>query len=369
MSKTLESKFNSAIRQRKELEAVFSSLIESIIVTDENFIIKDINQAALNLFKITNNSISEISLIQLTHNSELNGIAEKTLTAKRSQYKTIMLKEQILGSTDKFENQKFTSRDLYLEVNTSLIQTEDQSTRIILVLHDITQLKTLERIRKDFVANVSHELKTPVTSIMGFIETLQNGAINNKKDSLEFLNIIQSQSISLDLIIKDLLSLSSLESSENTEIELEELNLSEIVSSAIEVCHKDIGKKKTEIQLSFPDSLTVRVNPILMEQAIINLISNAVRYSPEKSRITIYGESFQDYNLIKITDNGPGIPEKDIPRVFERFYTVNKARSRELGGTGLGLAIVKHIVLAHKGEININSKDGMGTEFIIRIPS
>lgn len=368
MSKTLESKFNSAIRQRKELEAVFSSLIESIIVTDENSIIKDINQAALDLFKFANNPLQEVSLIQLTRNSELNKIAEKTYKKKKSQYQTIVLKEQIQGSADKYENQKFTSRDLYLEVNTSLIQTENHSTRVIMVLHDITQLKTLERIRKDFVANVSHELKTPVTSIMGFVETLQNGALNNKKDSIEFLNIIQSQSRRLDLIIKDLLSLSALESFENTEIQLEEHRLADIVSAAIKICQNSIENKKTNINISFSNDHIVKVNSTLMEQALVNLISNAVKYCPVKSTIRIKGEIFPDYSLIRVSDNGPGIPESDIPRVFERFYTVDKARSRELGGTGLGLAIVKHIILAHKGEIRLVSSTKKGSEFIIRIP-
>jgi len=123
-----------------------------------------------------------------------------------------------------------------------------------------------------------------------------------------------------------------------------------------------------DIQYSYTDNLKISVNSRLMEQAFINLINNAVKYCPEKSEIAIFGESSDNYTLIKIADNGPGIPGKDIHRVFERFYTVNKARSRELGGTGLGLAIVKHIILAHKGEININSSVGMGTEFTIKIP-
>ena len=288
---------------------------------------------------------------------------------KYSQNKTILLKEQITVTADKFDNQKFSSRDLYLQVNTALIETEDHQIRIIIVLHDITQLKSLERIRKDFVANVSHELKTPITSILGFTETLQDGAIDNKKDRIEFLNIIQYQSRRLDLIIKDLLNLSALESYENTEIELEEQRLSDIVASAMEACQKGIYDKKINIKLVYPDDLTIRVNSRLMVQALINLINNAVKYCPDKSIINIKGKKLTEYTLIRVSDNGPGIPGIDIPRVFERFYTVNKARSRKLGGTGLGLAIVKHIVLAHKGEIKINSSEGKGTEFIIRIPS
>ncbi len=368
MSEILEQKFNSAIRRKMELNTVFSALIESIIVLDRNFVIKDINNAALDLFKASLDSAKGRTLIQLTLNHELNETVEKTLLEKRSGNRTIHIKEQFTNKIDEFGNNKFTSRDLYLQVNTALVETEDMQIRIIVVLHDITQIKTLERIRKDFVANVSHELKTPVTSILGFVETLKGGAINNKKLTGEFLDIIESQSRRLDTIIKDLLSLSKLESFENSPLDLVDISLAESVSSALKICRNRIRAKNIVTELLFSESLEIRVNPSLFEQALINLIDNAVKYCPEKSSITISGERFQDYVLIKITDNGPGIPEKDIPRVFERFYTVNKARSREMGGTGLGLAIVKHIILAHRGEINLISRETKGTEFVIRIP-
>ncbi len=367
MSGILEQKFNSANRRRMELNTVFSALIESIIVVDKNFIIKDINNAALELFKA--DSARGKSLIQVTLNRELIETAEKTLLEKSSQNRTIHLKEQFNNKSDEFGNNKFTSRDIYLQINTAIIETEDLQTRIIVVLHDITQIKTLERIRKDFVANVSHELKTPVTSILGFVETLKDGAINNSQDTHEFLDIIESQSRRLDTIIRDLLSLSKLESFENTPLDLADITLAASVSSAFKNCSKRIQAKDIVTEMLFPENLLIKVNPSLFEQALINLIDNAVKYCPEQSTITISGEAFKDYTLIKISDNGPGIPGKDIPRVFERFYTVNKARSRELGGTGLGLAIVKHIILAHRGEINLVSSQDSGTEFIIRIPS
>ncbi|MCF6334999.1 MAG: ATP-binding protein [Spirochaetales bacterium] len=367
MSGILEQKFNSANRRRMELNTVFSALIESIIVVDKNFIIKDINNAALELFKA--DSARGKSLIQVTLNRELIETAEKTLLEKSSQNRTIHLKEQFNNKSDEFGNNKFTSRDIYLQINTAIIETEDLLTRIIVVLHDITQIKTLERIRKDFVANVSHELKTPVTSILGFVETLKDGAINNSQDTHEFLDIIESQSRRLDTIIRDLLSLSKLESFENTPLDLADITLAASVSSAFKNCSKRIQAKDIVTEMLFPENLLIKVNPSLFEQALINLIDNAVKYCPEQSTITISGEAFKDYTLIKISDNGPGIPGKDIPRVFERFYTVNKARSRELGGTGLGLAIVKHIILAHRGEINLVSSQDSGTEFIIRIPS
>jgi len=367
MAGILEQKFNAAIHQRKELRAVFSALIESIVVLDKELRILEINKAAINLFKTDIDTARNSTLMQITGNSELINLAEKTVENGKTHGKTLLLKEKVIPE-DEYGNQKFTSRDLFLQVNTSYLETEDRNIRIILVLHDITQLKTLERIRRDFVANVSHELKTPVTSILGFVETLKEGAINDRDVALEFLDIIETQSKRLDLIIKDLLSLSTLESYENTEVGTELCSFKEIISSAVEVCGRAMKKKNTEIKIINPGDLKLKVNSVLMEQALVNLIDNAVKYCPEGSRITVKGEEYTDYILVRISDNGPGIPEDDIPRVFERFYTVDKARSRELGGTGLGLAIVKHIILAHKGEISLKSARGKGSEFIIRLP-
>ncbi len=359
---------STGIRHEKELKAVFSALVEAIIVIDSNLVIKEINKAALRLFKSNEKAACGSLLFHVTGNSELNELASITIREKRSQKRKLLLKERF-PLEDKFEKHKFTSRELYFQVNTSYLEIEKQDSRIILVLHDITQIETLERIRKDFVANVSHELKTPVTSILGFVETLKNGAIDNRDDTLEFLDIIQTQSRRLDSIIKDLLSLSTLESFENTDVKTEDLTFSEVVSSVIKICNTKIEEKEMKIERKYLESFTVKANSLLLEQALLNLVDNSVKYCPPGSILTIKGVALPDYSLIRISDNGPGIPEKDIPRVFERFYTVDKARSRELGGTGLGLAIVKHIILAHKGQISLNSRIGKGTEFIIRIPS
>lgn len=363
----MKQKADAAIKHEKELEAVFSALVEAIIVTDSTMVVKEINTAALRLFKIGKSKGVGSRLSEITDNGDLHDIASETLQLKSGRKKKLLIKEQI-PSEDKFDNHKFTSRNLYFQVNTSYIETGDNDIRMILVLHDITQVETLERIRKDFVANVSHELKTPVTSILGFVETLKNGAINNRKDTLEFLDIIQEQSQRLGAIIKDLLSLSALESYENMDIETEPLLFSEVISSVLKICSRKIQRKNIEIRVNYSEDFTAQANSLLLEQALVNLVDNSVKYCPPGSTITLKGAQFPDYSLIRLADNGPGIPEKDIPRVFERFYTVDKARSRELGGTGLGLAIVKHIVLAHKGQISINSSRAKGVEFIIRLP-
>ncbi len=355
------------IQHEKELEAIFSALVEAIIVTDSSLVIKEINTAALRLFKIEKDNALGSPLSAVTINKGLNDLAAATLQAKEGKKNKLLIKEQI-PSVDEFENQKFTSRELFFQVNTSYLETGENDIRIILALHDITQVETLERIRKDFVANVSHELKTPVTSILGFVETIKNGAIDNRNDTLEFLDIIEAQSQRLDAIIKDLLSLSALESYENTNVETADLLFSDVVSAVLKICRRKIRRKKFNVNVKYPDGFTVRANSLLFEQALVNLIDNSVKYCPSGSTITITGVRFPDYSLIRLSDNGPGIPEKDIPRVFERFYTVDKARSRELGGTGLGLSIVKHIVLAHKGQISLNSSQGKGADFIIRLP-
>ena len=363
----MKQEADASIEHEKELEAVFSALVEAIIVTDSTMVVKEINTAALRLFKIDKRKAVGNHLSEITGNSELQDLASATLQSKIGQKKELLFKEHI-PSEDKFDNHKFTSRNLYFQVNTSYIESGDNDIRMILVLHDITQVETLERIRKDFAANVSHELKTPVTSILGFVETLKNGAINNRKDTLEFLDIIQEQSQRLDAIIKDLLSLSALESYENMDVETEYLLFSEVVSSVLKICSRRIKKKGIEVRINYSEDFRVQANSLLLEQALVNLVDNSVKYCPPGSTITLKGAQFPDYSLIRLADNGPGIPEKDIPRVFERFYTVDKARSRELGGTGLGLAIVKHIVLAHKGQISINSSTGKGVEFIVRLP-
>ncbi len=355
------------MKHEKELQAVFSALVDAIIVVDGDLLIREINASALHLFATVEKAASGCPLLQVTGSTVLEELAAVTVQEKSPQKKKLFLKEMI-PPEDEFGNHKFTSRDLCFQVHTSYLITEGSDTRVILVLHDVTQIETLERIRKDFVANVSHELKTPVTSILGFVETLKNGAINNPKDTKEFLDIIQTQSQRLDAIIRDLLSLSTLESFENTDVETVDLLFSEVVSSVLKVCRPKMEKKRIKIRLHYSEGFTLKANALLLEQAFVNLVDNSVKYCPPGSTITLRGGTFPDYSLIRISDNGPGIPASEIPRVFERFYTVDKARSRELGGTGLGLAIVKHIILAHKGQISLNSGIGKGVEFIIRIP-
>jgi signal transduction histidine kinase len=232
-----------------------------------------------------------------------------------------------------------------------------------------TQLDSLENLRQEFVANVSHELKTPVTSIQGFAETLLEGARDNPEDLDRFLRIIVRQSGRLADIIDDLLTLSRLESAPLDELlAVDRYILCDILESCREVCRGRAEDKDIAIIIDCSNDIVVVVDRSLLTQAVINLIENAVKYSPGHTTVTVSGSRFGSRVRIAVADQGPGIPEHHVPRLFERFYRADKARSRRLGGTGLGLAIVKHIASVHRGDVGVETRTGQGSTFVILLP-
>jgi len=240
----------------------------------------------------------------------------------------------------------------------------------LIISHDITRIRRLETMHKDFAANVSNELKTPLTTIKGFIETLQEMVEKNEtEESKAFLRIIEKNVNRMIELINDLLALSKLERLEGTDIELEDQNIASLIQGAVNICHPGISIKNIEVSINCPDDVSALVDPILMEQAIVNLVDNAVKYSSEGQSITISVSRQSDFVDIQITDKGAGMEKMHLPKIFNRFYRVDKARSRQEGGTGLGLAIVKHIVQYHNGKIDVQSVKGQGSTFKISIPS
>jgi two-component system phosphate regulon sensor histidine kinase PhoR len=229
-------------------------------------------------------------------------------------------------------------------------------------------LRRLENLRSDFVANVSHELKTPITSIKGFIETLLDGALNDPVEAERFLRIVAKHSDRLNAIIDDLLTLSRLEQGGKEGMEMQQTGLAGLMNSAIEVCSHRAGKKDITIELVCPENLAAAVNPPLIEQALINLIGNAVKYSQSGKTVTVRAESGEKGVTLFVEDQGYGIEPEHLDRLFERFYRVDKGRSRQEGGTGLGLAIVKHIAQVHGGSVSVKSTFGKGSAFSIFIP-
>jgi two-component system phosphate regulon sensor histidine kinase PhoR len=220
------------------------------------------------------------------------------------------------------------------------------------------------------VANVSHELRTPITSIKGFVETLLHESLEDRENSLRFLQIVLKQVNRLDEIIQDLLTLSRVErGAEEQTIELAPEPLAGVLHSAVEMCEKKAAEKHIAVSVVCPDDLMAPVNGPLLEQAVMNLVDNAIKYSEPQSTVRVVGSGQAGEVVLRVQDEGCGIEAKHLPRLFERFYRVDRARSRELGGTGLGLAIVKHIVAAHKGLVSVESTVGRGSTFTIRLPA
>ncbi|MCE5340683.1 MAG: ATP-binding protein [Planctomycetaceae bacterium] len=240
---------------------------------------------------------------------------------------------------------------------------------VIIIFNDSARFRKLENIRKDFVANVSHELKTPITSIKGFAETLLEGDLTNQAQTRQFLDVIAKNTQRLDAIIDDLLSLSRLEDGQSKrDLVFKTVYLKTILANAIELSHIKAQQKQITITLNCLDDLKVNANTLLLEQAVFNLIDNAIKYSEANKTIKVVARESEKELLISVEDNGCGMEHKHLSRIFERFYVVDKSRSRKLGGTGLGLAIIKHIVGLHKGSVNVESLPGTGSTFTIHLP-
>jgi two-component system, OmpR family, phosphate regulon sensor histidine kinase PhoR len=238
---------------------------------------------------------------------------------------------------------------------------------VLLVFHDITEIKKLEQMRKDFVANVSHELKTPVTSIKGFSETLMDGAMNNR-DTLEaFLSIINKESNRMQSLIQDLLDFSKIEQQE-FKLNIQDFDLYELIKEVIMMLNKKAKSKDVRLEHEFNrEELYIQGDHDRLKQVFINIITNAILYTPPNGYVKVSLYDYEKTVKVHIKDTGVGIKQEEIPRIFERFYRVDRARSRDSGGTGLGLAIVKHLVEAHHGNISVKSAPGEGSEFIIEL--
>jgi two-component system sensor histidine kinase VicK len=249
-----------------------------------------------------------------------------------------------------------------------IINEHNETEGAMLVLQDVTEQEKLDKMRKEFVANVSHELRTPLTTIKSYTETLLDGAMESKECTVNFLQVINSESDRMTRLVKDLLQLSKLDY-DKMEWNMNRLNVLNIIGDCI--VKLEISAKQKNQTLSFEAPLElceINGDKDRIEQVILNIIGNAIKYTPENGCVKVTADKLEDYIEIRIADTGMGIPQEDIPRLFERFYRVDKARSRAMGGTGLGLSIAKNIVEAHRGSISVESEYGKGTEVIINFP-
>ncbi len=357
MAAELDDKLRRLTHERNEREAVLASMVEGVLAVDIDERVIAVNAAAARLLDTDPVSAEGRAIQEVVRNPDLQHVVAQTLDGHRPVEADIVIR---VGAEER-----------NLQANGTLLHGDDDGDDVgaVVVLNDVTRLKRLEAVRRDFVANVSHELKTPVTSIKGFAETLEDGALDDPEAAHRFVRIISGQADRLNSIIEDLLALSTLEQSGDSPLlQLEEADLCDVVAVALEVCGPKAEAKSIELREDCPGRLFARVSPPLLEQAVVNLIDNAVKYSAEGSTVVVTLEERGDEVVVSVTDEGQGVAREHLPRLFERFYRVDKARSRDLGGTGLGLAIVKHVAQIHGGRVSVDSLIGRGSTFRIHLP-
>jgi two-component system phosphate regulon sensor histidine kinase PhoR len=360
MTNDLEERIKTISEHTNELMAILSSMIEGVIAIDGKEGVVMINEAAKNMFNLHDDSIIGRPYWEIIRNNELYNCIAKVLDKGHTRSTEI---------TDTLtSNRVFRAQIAPIFEQPEQQEEEKKVSGAVLVFNDITDLRRLEKMRIDFVANVSHELKTPITSIKGFVETLKEKALDEPENARKFLGIIESHTDRLNNLINDLLNLSRIES-KDIPLKITEINPLTIINK-VAVCLADkIQEKKQVLSTEFPDNLPhLMADETLFEQAITNLLDNAAKYTQDGGKITVSGVNEENGIRIEVADTGIGIPAKDIPRIFERFYRVDKARSREMGGTGLGLAIVKHIMAAHGGSLAVESGLGEGSKFTLLFP-
>jgi two-component system phosphate regulon sensor histidine kinase PhoR len=356
MAAELRARINTITSQRNELEAVLSSMVEGVIAADMEEHILSMNRAAGEIFECDPLEAQGRSIQEMIRNPDFQKLVSETLGTEEPVQKDLVFyakeEERVLSS-----------------YATSLKDAENKRKGILVVLNDVTRLRKLENVRRDFVANVSHEIKTPITAIKGFVETLRDGAAKSPKDAARFLQIVEKHVERLEAIVEDLLSLSRIEGEEKkSEIGLEYGSVKEVLLAAAQAVQVKADSKKIPLRISCGEDIKVKINPPLIEQALVNLLDNAIKYSEPGKEVHVDVEDKEKEILIHVHDQGCGIERIHLDRLFERFYRVDKARSRKLGGTGLGLAIVKHIMQAHGGSVSVKSRPGLGSTFTLHLP-
>ncbi len=353
MAGQVKSRIGEVNENKSRLEAVLLSMFEGVMVVDSKGSIIVINQPLKNVLKI-----EEVSLdrrpIEAIRNLRIQEITDDILNAK-----TGLISEEIII---------IIPVERILLVHATPVKKGGKTEGAVLVFHDVTNLRRLEKVRQDFVANVSHELRTPISSIIGYAETLLDGALRDEENAVDFLNIILADSNRLASLIDDPLSLAKIESGK---IMMDKIpcQLRPIAEQVLASLRGQIEEKSIAVKIDLPENMPkVLADENKLRQVLLNLIDNAVKYNQPGGEVVISAVEINNSVKVMISDTGIGIPRKELPRLFERFYRVDKARSRELGGTGLGLSIVKHIIQSHNGGVSVQSVDGEGSTFSFTLP-
>jgi len=355
MAEDLNARIQALTHQRNEQEAILYSMVEGVLAVDMDQKIVTMNNAAGRILRVDPTLAQGQGIQEMVRIPDLQRMVIQVLSQP----------ETVEGQVTLHNGQ-----ERYLQIHGApLRDARGTHAGAVLVMNDVTRLQRLERIRRDFVSNVSHELKTPITSIKASVETLEGGAIDEGPDAHRFLGMISRHADRLGAIIEDLLHLSRIEEdTESAEIPLERHEVAPVLHKAVQTCAARAEGREIRVRIECPDDLTAMINPTLLENAVVNLIDNAIKYCEEGASIEVGARSDGGEVAISVADEGPGIAPEHLPRIFERFYRIDKGRSRTLGGTGLGLAIVKHIAQAHGGRVDVQSQRGRGSTFTVFVP-
>ncbi len=343
----------AAAQIQTQQTALFDSMIEGLLLLDENGKIQLANRAFAGLFDITADLCGK-TVLEVLRQHELTELLARVATEKQ---------------VDGYDLKLGGLNERWLKINAAAITGADGEPQgTLLVFHDLTRLKQLERTREEFVANVSHELRTPLSLIRGYVETLLDGAKDNPEVATKFLETIHRNSGRLQFLIEDLLTISELESG-RLKMNLQPVPMQPLVEKVLEDFKAQAAAKRVTLLNELPE-LSVQADANRLHQLLGNLIGNAIKYGRQEGTVRVLAHR-TDAGMIQVgvRDDGPGIPAESLDRVFERFYRVDKARSRDQGGTGLGLAIVKHIVQGHGGKVWVESEPGHGAAFYFTLPT
>ncbi|MFP4144931.1 MAG: sensor histidine kinase [Phycisphaeraceae bacterium] len=359
MAAQLQERLATVMQQRNELGAVLSSMVEGVLAIDGEEKVLSLNRAAAQMLEVDPRDTIGRPIQEAVRNSALQQFVSEALRQSQAAQIEVSLLSRAPGER--------TSRQVQVQ-SATLRDAGGARIGVVIVLHDVTQLRRLESVRQEFVGNVSHELRTPVSTIKAAAETLMSANEDVDPARQRFLEMIERQADRMGAIVDDLLSLAHIEQ-ESGEIraQLEPTRVAEVIRRASEPVVERAESKSMELEIDCDAELEALANPPLLEQAVANLVENAVKYGPEGARVDVLGLADGQEVVIEVRDTGRGIEPQHLPRIFERFYRTDRARSRAVGGTGLGLSIVKHIAEAHGGRVSVDSQLGRGSAFRIHL--
>ena len=337
-------------------QTILRAMQDGLLVVDKSLRVTLVNQAFRKLFGLPEISL-EAPLLDVVRDATVDRLIEETLRAGKA------MQSELVRADSK------TNSERDVEISAVPIKDDaDLTTGAVVLFHDITQLKQTDKVRRDFVANVSHELRTPLSILRGYIETLLDNPQTSDKELSRILGVMERHSKRLGLLVDDLLTLARLES-RSAGLQFSDVQLAELFQSVIRDWEKKLAEKQLKVVVDLsPDARTIRADETRLHEVLYNLLDNALKYSRENGEIRLRAVQRGPEIVLSVTDNGIGISKDDLPRIFERFYRADKARSRELGGTGLGLAIVKHIAQLHGGRVEAESDLGKGTTIRVSLP-